>query len=49
MASMGVYVERPIVPTSIQLATDESVLKDPQSYAVTVSSISSGRRLVLQG
>lgn len=37
MATMGVQVERPIVPTSIQLATDESVLKDPHSYAVTVS------------
>lgn len=36
MAAMGLEVERPIVPTSIQLSTDETVLKDPSSYAVTV-------------
>ena len=36
MATMGLEVERPVAPTSIQLATDESVLKDPHSYAATV-------------
>lgn len=37
MADMGVHVERPIIPTSIQLSADEAELKDPQSHPVTVS------------
>ena len=36
MATMGVNVDRPIVPTSMELSTDEAELKDPQSYPVKV-------------
>lgn len=36
MASMGVQVERPIVPTSIQLSADKADLKDPHSHPVKV-------------
>ncbi|PCH36404.1 hypothetical protein WOLCODRAFT_140399 [Wolfiporia cocos MD-104 SS10] len=36
MAALGVHVERPIVPTSIELTTVETELKDPNSHAVKV-------------
>ncbi|KAH9832559.1 FAD binding domain-containing protein [Rhodofomes roseus] len=36
MASNGVEVERPMIPTAIQLSQDESVLKDPKSHPVKV-------------
>ncbi|TFK71665.1 hypothetical protein BDN72DRAFT_427817 [Pluteus cervinus] len=37
MATMGLQVERPVIPTSIQLSEDERILKDPQSYPVRVT------------
>lgn len=37
MASFNVEVERPIVPTSIELSTDEAELKDPTSHPVKVT------------
>ena len=36
MASMSVSVDRPIIPTSVEISTEESVLKDPHSYPITV-------------
>ncbi|PCH36424.1 hypothetical protein WOLCODRAFT_140412 [Wolfiporia cocos MD-104 SS10] len=36
MAALGVHVERPVVPTSIELSTVEEELKDPNSHAVKV-------------
>lgn len=36
MKTEGVVVERPIAPSSLQLSTDESKLKDPNAYAVRV-------------
>ncbi|PCH36421.1 hypothetical protein WOLCODRAFT_108689 [Wolfiporia cocos MD-104 SS10] len=36
MASLGVRVERPIIPTSIELPTVDAELKDPNSHAVKV-------------
>lgn len=40
MANEGLRVDRQTVPTSIELSTDEAELRDPQSYAVTVSQVS---------
>ena len=37
MREMGLEVNRPIVPTALRVSTDEDVLKDPQSYAVTAT------------
>ncbi len=37
LASMGVTVDRPIEPTSIELSTDEGVLRNPHSHAVKVT------------
>ncbi|KAK7681578.1 hypothetical protein QCA50_015311 [Cerrena zonata] len=37
MREMGLEVDRPIVPTALRLSTDEEVLKDPNSYAVTTT------------
>ncbi|KAK7685710.1 hypothetical protein QCA50_011054 [Cerrena zonata] len=34
MREMGLEVDRPIVPSALELSTDEKVLKDPNSYAV---------------
>lgn len=34
MREMGLEVDRPIVPASLELSTDEKVLGDPNSYAV---------------
>ena len=34
---MGITVDRPIEPTSIELSTDEAVIRDPHSYAVKVN------------
>ena len=39
MAPTGVTVERPIVPSLLEVSTDENVLKDPQSYAVKVHTV----------
>jgi len=36
MKKEGVVVERPIIPTSLEISTDESELKDPQAYPVKV-------------
>ncbi|OBZ73534.1 Phenol 2-monooxygenase [Grifola frondosa] len=36
MRSLGVTVQRPVVPTSIELSQDEAVLNDPNSRAVKV-------------
>lgn len=36
MAPEGVTVERPVIPTLLEVSKDESVLKDPQSHAVKV-------------
>lgn len=36
MASMGVSVERPITPKSIEVSTDEGELRDPTSHPVKV-------------
>ncbi|EEB89627.1 hypothetical protein MPER_12256, partial [Moniliophthora perniciosa FA553] len=36
MKAVGVQVDRPIIPTSIQISDDPSVLEDPQSYPVRV-------------
>ncbi|KZT07245.1 uncharacterized protein LAESUDRAFT_758651 [Laetiporus sulphureus 93-53] len=36
MASKGVEVERPIIPTFIELSDDEAVLKDPTSHPARV-------------
>uniref|UniRef100_A0A0W0G6V4 Phenol 2-monooxygenase n=1 Tax=Moniliophthora roreri TaxID=221103 RepID=A0A0W0G6V4_MONRR len=36
MRAMGVQVDRPIVPTSIQISDNPSVLEDPESYPVRV-------------
>ncbi|TFK53739.1 hypothetical protein OE88DRAFT_1790612 [Heliocybe sulcata] len=35
MDSMGVYVERSLAPVSVNISEDESIIKDPQAYAVT--------------
>lgn len=37
MASNGVEVERPMIPTSIELSEDQSALKNPKSHPVKVS------------
>lgn len=37
MRDMGLEVDRPIVPTALRVSTDEDVLKDPNSYAVTAT------------
>lgn len=36
MSDMGMQVERPVVPSSIEVSTDEAELKDPQSHPVKV-------------
>ncbi|KZT01969.1 uncharacterized protein LAESUDRAFT_730674 [Laetiporus sulphureus 93-53] len=36
MTSLGIEVERPVVPTSIELSQDDAVLKDPKMHAVKV-------------
>ncbi|CCM01361.1 uncharacterized protein FIBRA_03411 [Fibroporia radiculosa] len=36
MATKGVHVERPLMPTSIELSQDEAVLKDPTSHPAKV-------------
>ena len=36
LAAMDVYVDRPIVPTSIQLSEDKDELADPTSHPVRV-------------
>jgi len=36
MKSAGVIVDRPVVPTSLQLSNDEKVLNDPNAHAVRV-------------
>ena len=36
MASNGVEVERPMIPTSIELSEDQSTLNDPKSHPVKV-------------
>ena len=36
MASNSVEVERPMIPTSIELSEDQSALKDPKSHPVKV-------------
>ncbi|KZT01975.1 uncharacterized protein LAESUDRAFT_730684 [Laetiporus sulphureus 93-53] len=36
MTSLGIQVERPVVPTSIELSQDDAVLKDPSMHAVKV-------------
>lgn len=33
---MGLQVERPIVPSSIELSSDEAELKDPSSHPIKV-------------
>ncbi|TFY54823.1 hypothetical protein EVJ58_g8633 [Rhodofomes roseus] len=36
MAEMGLQVDRPIIPSSIELSSDEAELKDPHSHPVKV-------------
>ena len=36
MKKEGVVVERPIIPTFLEMSVDESELKDPQAYPVKV-------------
>ena len=36
MRSYGLEIDRPIIPTSIELSEDENVLANPQSHAVKV-------------
>ncbi|CAA7265147.1 unnamed protein product [Cyclocybe aegerita] len=36
MAEMGVKVDRPVAPTSIQISKDEAILSDPKAHAVEV-------------
>lgn len=36
MRKEGLEVERPKIPTSLEISTDEAVLSDPQAYAVKV-------------
>jgi phenol 2-monooxygenase len=38
MAAVGVKVDRPIRPTSIELSKSESELQDPKAHPVRVSS-----------
>ncbi|KAH8091642.1 FAD binding domain-containing protein [Cristinia sonorae] len=37
MRGMGLEVDRPIVPTSLELSEDEALVKDPQAYPVKVT------------
>ncbi|THH26983.1 hypothetical protein EUX98_g7209 [Antrodiella citrinella] len=37
MREMGLEVDRPTVPTALELSEDEELLKDPQSYPVKVT------------
>lgn len=37
MRSMGLEIDRPVVPTSLEISTDEAELLDPQSHPVKVS------------
>lgn len=39
MASSGLKVDRPIIPTSIQLSKDPQELADPQSHPVQVCMV----------
>lgn len=39
MSSMNIAVERPVVPTSIELSTDEAKLSGPHSHPVKVQNI----------
>ena len=39
MRASGVEVERPIIPSAIELGSDESELKDPASHPVKVSAL----------
>lgn len=36
MRSMGLEIDRPIVPTTLEISTDEAELLDPQSHSVKV-------------
>lgn len=36
---MGVEVDRPIVPTALEISEDEELLKDPKAYPVKVSCV----------
>ncbi|KZT07230.1 uncharacterized protein LAESUDRAFT_120001 [Laetiporus sulphureus 93-53] len=36
MTSLGIEVERPVMPTSIELSQDDAILKDPSMHAVKV-------------
>ncbi|KAJ3502469.1 hypothetical protein NLJ89_g8874 [Agrocybe chaxingu] len=36
LAEMGVKVDRPVAPTSIQISKDEAILSDPNAHAVQV-------------
>lgn len=42
MISNGVEVERPKIPTSIELSEDQSELKDPKSHPIKVKHKSYG-------
>lgn len=42
MRTYGVKVERPIVPTRMELSSNPSELLDPQAYPVKVSTESEG-------
>ena len=41
MRQEGLEVERPKIPTSLEISTDEAVLSDPHAYAVKVLSLPS--------
>lgn len=38
MRSMGLEVDRPAIPTSLEISTNEKELLDPQAYPVKVSN-----------
>lgn len=39
MSIMGVEVERPVVPISMQISDDPKILEDPSSFPIQVSHL----------
>ncbi|CAL1714087.1 unnamed protein product [Somion occarium] len=42
MRELGLEVDRPIIPTALELSHDENELRDPQSYPVTLKHLDFG-------
>ena len=40
MRPLGLEIDRPTIPTAIELSEDEAELKDPQAYPVKVLDLS---------